>query len=82
MTKTEGLLTELTEETSKNIIQEKDAKGFNEIAPCVQASVKIVEETKDKIEELTGKPVLSEFNRLTDRKKYLREKERNTVKKL
>ena len=31
MNKTELLLTELTEETSKNLIKKKDAKWFNEI---------------------------------------------------
>ena len=76
------LLTELTEETSKNIIQSKDAKGFQEIETCVEKSVKIVSATKEQIEQETQKPVLSQNNRLTDRQKSLRERERNTVKKL
>lgn len=82
MNKTEMLLTELTEETSKNIIQSKDAKGFQEIEPCVEESVKIVSATKEKIEQATEKPVLSENNRLTDKQKLLRERERSAVKKL
>ena len=82
MNKTEMLLTELTEETSKNIIQSKDAKGFQEIETCVEKSVKIVSATKEQIEQETQKPVLSQNNRLTDRQKSLRERERNTVKKL
>ena len=76
MNKTEGLLTELTEETSKTLIQEKDAKWFNEIVPCVQEAVKIMSSTKEKIEDATGKPVLSDFNRLSDRQKTLRQKEK------
>lgn len=82
MNKTEMLLTELTEETSKNIIQSKDAKGFQEIEPCVEESVKIVSATKEQIEQATQKPVLSENNRLTDKQKSLRERERSAVKKL
>lgn len=82
MNKTEMLLTELTEETSKNIIQSKNAKWFQEIQPCVEESVKILSSTKDQIEEATGKSVLSEFNRLTDRQKSLREKEKQATKKL
>lgn len=82
MNKTEMLLTELTEETSKTIIQSKNAKGFNEIAPCVQESVDIVGEAKNKIEEATKKPVLTEFNRLSDKQKALRKKEQKAIKKI
>ena len=76
MNKTELLLTELTEETSKNLIKKKDAKWFNQIAPCVEKSVGIVKETKDAIESATGEDVLSDFNRLSDRQKELRLKEK------
>ena len=82
MNKTELLLTELTEETSKNLIKKKDAKWFNQIAPCVEKSVGIVKETKDAIESATGEDVLSDFNRLSDRKKELRLKEKWTNNKL
>ena len=76
MNKTELLLTELTEETSKNLIKKKDAKWFNQIAPCVEKSVGIVKETKDAIENATGEDVLSDFNRLSDRQKELRLREK------
>lgn len=80
MNKTELLLTELTEETSKNLIRKKDAKWFNQIAPCVEKSVGIVKETKDAIESATGEDVLSDFNRLSDRQKELRLKEKENNK--
>ena len=76
MNKTELLLTELTEETSKNLIKKKDAKWFNQIAPCVEKSVDIVKETKDAIENATGEDVLSDFNRLSDRQRALRTREK------
>lgn len=82
MNKTEMLLTELTEETSKNIIQSKNAKWFQEIEPCVEESVKIVSTTKDQIEQATQQSVLSDQNRLTERQKVLREKEKQAQKKL
>ena len=82
MNKTELLLTELTEETSKNLIKKKDAKWFNQIAPCVEKSVGIVKETKDAIENATGEDVLSDFNRLSDRQKELRLKEKWSNNKL
>mgnify|MGYP006988932806 CR=1 FL=1 len=75
MNKTELLLTELTEETSKNLIKKHDAKWFNEIAPCVSKSVDILKDTKDSIESATWESVLSEFNRITPRQKELRNKE-------
>lgn len=78
MNKTELLLTELTEETSKNLIKTKNAKWFNQIAPCVEKSVGIVKGTKDAIEQATWKDVLTDFNRLSDRQKSLREKEKSS----
>lgn len=36
--------------------------------------------TKEKIEDATGKPVLSDFNRLSDRQKALRQKENSNKK--
>lgn len=80
MNKTELLLTELTEETSKNLIKKKNAKWFNQIAPCVEKSVDIVKETKDAIESATWEDVLSDFNRLSDRQKSLRMREKKSNK--
>ena len=77
MNKTELLLTELTEETSKNLIKTKNAKWFNQIAPCVEKSVGIVKWTKDAIEQATWEDVLTDFNRLSDRQKTLRKKEKS-----
>ncbi len=82
MNKTELLLTELTEETSKNLIKKHNAKWFNQIAPCVTKSVWIVKETKDAIENATWEDVLSDFNRLSDRQKELRLKEKENDNKL
>ena len=80
MNKTELLLTELTEETSKNLIKKKDAKWFNEIVPCVTKSVDIVKDTKNSIQEATWQDVLTDFNRLTDRQKELRNKQKHKLK--
>ena len=80
MNKTELLLTELTEETSKNLIKTKNAQWFNQIAPCVEKSVGIVKWTKDAIEQATWEDVLTDFNRLSDRQKSLRKKEKSNRK--
>ena len=80
MNKTELLLTELTEETSKNLIKKKDAKWFNEIVPCVTKSVDIVKDTKNSIQEATWQDVLTDFNRLTDRQKELRDRQKRKLK--
>ncbi len=77
MNKTELLLTELTEETSKNLIKKHDAKWFNQIEPCVIESVWIIQETKNSIEKATWENVLTDFNRLSDRQKLLRDRENN-----
>ena len=79
MNKTELLLTELTEETSKNLIKKKDAKWFNEIVPCVTKSVNIVKDTKNSIQEATWQDVLTDFNRLTDRQKELRDRHKRKL---
>ena len=81
MNKTELLLTELTEETSKNLIQKQNAQGFNEIAPCVTKSVEIVKDTKDSIEKATWENVLTDFNRLTEKQKSLRSREKKALTK-
>ncbi len=81
MNKTELLLTELTEETSKNLIQKQNAQGFNEIAPCVTKSVEIVKDTKDSIEKATWENVLTDFNRLTEKQKSLRAREKKALTK-
>ena len=82
MNKTELLLTELTEETSKNLIKKHNAKWFNQIAPCVSKSVWIVKETKDAIEDATWEEVLTDFNHLTAKQKALRTKEKESTKRI
>ena len=69
MTNHELLLTQLQEETAKEIIVQKDASGFNEIAICVQKSAEVTKVAKDSIEEATGKPVITDRNKLTEQQK-------------
>ena len=75
MTNHELLLTQLQEETAKEIIIQKDASGFNEIATCVEKSAEVTKVAKESIEQATGKPVISDRNRLTAQQK------RNVLKK-
>jgi hypothetical protein len=72
MNKQELLLTEMTEETAKHIMVGNDAKGFNQLEECVDISVEIMTETREKIEKATQQRALSDFNRLSDKQKEKR----------
>jgi hypothetical protein len=76
MNKQELLLTEMTEETAKNIIVGNDAKGFTQVEACVGISVEIMTETREKIEKATQHRALSDFNRLSDKQKEKRKQMR------
>ncbi len=72
MNRTELLLTEMTEETAKNIMMGNNAEGFNQVEECVGISVEIMTETRAKIEKATKSRALSDFNRLSDKQKNTR----------
>jgi hypothetical protein len=72
MDKQELLLTEMTEETAKNIMVGNDAQGFHQLDECVEKSVQIMKETREKIEGATKKKALSDFNRLSEQQKEKR----------
>ncbi|MDR3169858.1 MAG: hypothetical protein LBU27_09300 [Candidatus Peribacteria bacterium] len=69
MNKQELLLTEMTEETAKHVMVGNNAKGFNQLEECVDVSVEIMKETREKIEKATKQRALSDFNRLSDTQK-------------
>ncbi|GHV21691.1 hypothetical protein FACS189428_2520 [Clostridia bacterium] len=72
MTDMEVQLTQMTEATAKTIIQGKNAEGFNAIGECVDTSVEIMNETREKIELASGTPMLSSHNNLSDQQKEKR----------
>jgi hypothetical protein len=72
MNKAELLLTEMTEETAKNIMVGNKATGFNQVEECVEKSVEIMTETREKIEKATKSRALSDFNRLSAQQKEKR----------
>jgi hypothetical protein len=83
MNKQELLLTEMTEDTAKHIMVGNNAKGFNQLEECVEVSVEIMTETREKIEKATQQRALSDFNRLSDKqkeKRNLMNKKRNSLK--
>ncbi|MDR3168892.1 MAG: hypothetical protein LBU27_03930 [Candidatus Peribacteria bacterium] len=69
MTSTEILLTQLQEDTSKNLMVDKNVAGFNEIIQCVEKGAQVAQKTKAVIEDITGKPVISNQNSLTEKQK-------------
>ena len=79
MTNHELLLTQLQEETAKEIILQKNVSGFNEIVPCVQKSADVTKIARESIEEATGKSVITDKNRLTEQQQRNMLKKNNTT---
>lgn len=74
MTRPEHLLTALAEETTTQIVKNKDLKGFDKIQSAAFEWAKVAQKAKEEFEKTTGGKVVSDNNRLTERQKKLREK--------
>jgi hypothetical protein len=74
MTRTEMLLTGLSEEAGTEIARTRNAKGFNEIQTALVEGAEVAKQAKEVLEEKTGKPVVNSHNRLTPRQQALRDR--------
>ncbi len=74
MTKTEMLLTELSEETGLEVAKSKDAQWFGEIQDALLQWADVARQTREHIESKIWKSVLDPNNRLTHRQQVLRDK--------
>ncbi len=74
MTDMEIQLTQMAETGAKEIIQKKNATGFNQIGACVDTSVEIIKETREKFEKAVEQPILSSHNNLSEKQKERRKK--------
>lgn len=82
MTDMEIQLTQITETWAKEIIQKKNARGFNQIGECVDKSVEIIKETREKFEKAIDWQILSTKNNLSNRQKNKRKLKNNEHKLL
>lgn len=73
MTNMELILTALGEETAKELHQTHDSEGFNELHADVHEAGKLAGATREQIESLTGRPVVSAENYKTLRQGRQRE---------
>jgi hypothetical protein len=73
MTKTEMLLTDLSEVAGKEIAKSRDAQGFNEVQEALLTGSTIAKKTREALEFETGTSVLDTNNRLTARQQSLRQ---------
>ena len=73
MTRTEMLLTGLSEEAGVEIAKSKDAKGFNEVQDALVQWADIAKKTKENLEEKIWKSILDTDNRLTSKQQVLRD---------
>jgi len=73
MTRTEMLLTGLSEEAGVEIAKSKDAKWFNEVQDALIQWADIAKKAKEDLEEKVGKSILNDDNRLSPRQQVLRE---------
>jgi hypothetical protein len=67
-------LTQMAEAGAKEIMEGNNAEGFNEVGDCVDKSVEIVRETREKFELASKKNFLSSQNNLTEKQKEKRKK--------
>lgn len=74
MSRTEWLLTELSEETAIEIAKSTNAHWFDQIQDALIQAADIAKKTREDIESKTRKSVLDPNNRLTPRQKTLRDK--------
>lgn len=49
----ELLLTGVQEETTRELMIDQDAQGFNDVDECVEKGAKVAKKTRENIEELT-----------------------------
>ena len=69
MSNHELILTQLQEETAKEIMVQKKVSGFNEVLPCVEKSAEIAKRAREDIEEATGKSIITSNDTLTEQQK-------------
>ena len=81
MTRTEMLLTELSEEAGIEIAKSKNAKWFGQVENALREWAVVAKITRENLESKTWKSVLDKNNRLTPRQQSLRDKV-NIKKKL
>lgn len=74
MTRTEILLTWLSEEAWTEIAKSRDAKWFNEVQDALIQWADIAKKAKENLEEKIWKPILDTQNRLSSKQQALREK--------
>jgi hypothetical protein len=72
MTRTEMLLTGLSEEAGTKIAKSRDAQWFNEVQTALLEGSDIVKQAKNTLEQKTGESILDEHNRLSPRQQWLR----------
>ncbi len=73
MTRTEMLLTWLSEEAGVEIAKSKNAKGFDEIQDALIQWADIAKKAKENLEEKVGKSILDVNNRLSPKQQILRD---------
>ncbi len=81
MTRTEMLLTGLSEEAGVEIAKSKDAKWFNAVQDALTQWADVAKRAKEDFEEKIGKSILDNDNRLSPKQQALRDQV-NTQKKL
>ncbi|MDR3169396.1 MAG: hypothetical protein LBU27_06685 [Candidatus Peribacteria bacterium] len=72
MTRTEMILTGLSEEAGSEIVKSRDAQGFMQVQDALVAGSDIAKKARQELEEKTGKTVLDTHNRLTPKQKISR----------
>jgi hypothetical protein len=72
MTTMEIQLTQMAEAGAKEIMEGNNAEGFEEVGACVDKSVEIVRDTREKFELAAQKPLLSSQNNLSEKQKEKR----------
>lgn len=73
MTRTEMLLTGLSEEAGVEIVKSKDAKWFNEVQDALMQWADVAKKAKEDLENKVWKSMLNPNNRLSWRQQVLRE---------
>jgi hypothetical protein len=76
MTAMEIQLTQMAEAGAKEIMEGNDAEGFEQVGACVDKSVEIVRETREKFEIASKKSMLSSQNNLSEKQKEKRKQKK------
>ncbi|EKD24896.1 MAG: hypothetical protein ACD_80C00145G0030 [uncultured bacterium (gcode 4)] len=80
MTRTEMLLTGLSEEAGTEIAKSKNAQGFNAVQDALLQWSDVAKHTKENLEEKIWKSILDPNNRLTTKQQALRKQARKQEK--